>query len=151
MHGPAAMNLWSRWRDMPKTDRHALPGAAWRLVTVRCLMTVCTIQRTQALVAPRKRQQTAIPLTDPEPWHSRTRALQRIGHRLPATQCIARSITLWWWMRSAGHDPQLRMGLHHDKPTPQGHAWVECDGHLFDETRQGAARQTDLDWPSADK
>lgn len=141
-----ALKTIARWRQLPLEDRRALWPAAWRLVLVRLLLATRGLKQAQARLASCAPGGGAL-LDHPEPWQLRVRALQRVASRLPATRCLARSLTLWWWMRSQGLSPQLRIGVAHADGNLQGHAWVECDGHLFDESRPGAARWSQLDAP----
>ncbi len=140
------MNLLARWRQLTPTDRHALWPAAWRLALVRLLLATRGLKATQIRLA-RHTSPTTHVLRDLELWQARTRALQRISRRLPRTRCLARSLTLWWWMRAQGLNPQLRIGVGKAKGELEGHAWIECDGHLFDETREGASRWNPIDVP----
>ncbi|HET8897229.1 MAG TPA: lasso peptide biosynthesis B2 protein [Rhodanobacteraceae bacterium] len=117
---------------MPDDDRRALLAAAWRLPLVRLLLTTMGLRRAQRLLA--RAPTRAPPRTDVAHWHARTRALQRIGARMPDTRCLARSLTLWWWMRGHGLQPDLRIGIRRTRTaSPAGHAWVECNGQLFDQ------------------
>lgn len=139
------VTLLARWRAMPSPDRRALWPAAWRLLGVRLLLAMLGTARTQRTLA-RRAAPTPHRITSPEPWQSRARALQRVSVRMPATRCLARSLTLWWWMRAEGLKPQLRMGVRPGQAAVEGHAWIECDGHLFDETVDGAATYSLLHW-----
>lgn len=133
------VNLLARFRKLPPADRRALWPAAWRLMLVRLLLVVRGYKGTRDALA-RHSATEAQPIRHPEPWQARTRALQRVSRLLPATRCVARSLTLWWWMRRESLQPQLHIGVARTGDALHGHAWVECDGHLFDETREGAAR-----------
>jgi len=63
---------------------------------------------------------------------------------------LRNSITLWWWVRTSSLAPGLQVGIRKNQPDLQGHAWVECDGHLFDEALDGATQRSLLDWRSPD-
>lgn len=143
------MSWLARWRAMPSLDRRALLPAAWRLLVVRLLLATLGTARTRKVLARRTRSATCH-ITAPDSWQSRARALQRVSARMPATRCLARSLTLWWWMRARGLAPELRMGVRPGQAAIEGHAWVECDGHLFDETADGAATYSLLDWKPPD-
>jgi hypothetical protein len=140
------LNPFARWYRLPGSDRRALWPATWRLLYVRLLLATRGLKVSQARLA-RSRVTKTRTLENPDAWQARLRALQRISRRLPATRCLARSLTLWWWMRRQGLAPQLRIGVDRTAGTLEGHAWVECDGHLFDETRTGAERWTRVDVP----
>lgn len=140
------MNLLARWRQLSEADRRALWPAAWCLLRVRMLLSMHGLKATQARLALRAPAGARM-LDQAEIWQTRARALQRISRCLPATRCLARSLTLWWWMRTCDLNPQLHLGVSHIEGTLQGHAWVECDGHLFDETPDGAARWSRINAP----
>lgn len=141
--------MFARWRALPPNDRRATLPAAGRLLVVRCLLATLGTARTQRKLASWARAGNAR-LASAERWQARARALQRVSVRMPATRCLARSLALWWWMRSAGLAPELHMGVRPGEATIAGHAWIECDGHLFDETAEGAATYSLLDWKSPD-
>lgn len=143
------MNLLSRWRQLSSDDRRALWPAAWRLLWVRILLAARGFKSTQAQLS-RHSITTPTTLQNPELWQARTRALQRISRRLPDTRCLARSLALWWWMRQSKLAPHLHMGVAQGESNLEGHAWVECDGHLFDETHTGATRWSALPTPFKD-
>lgn len=139
----------ARWRELPPADRRALLPAAWRLLAVRVLLAILGTAQTQRTLA-RWASAGMLPMRSPDIWQCRARALQRVGARMPATRCLARSLTLWWWMRARGLAPVLRMGVRPGQSAIGGHAWIECDGHLFDETAEGAATYSLLDWKAPD-
>lgn len=143
------MNVLKRWRAVPRTERRALWPAAWRLAMVRVLLATRGTAGAQKFLANRAKAGTRI-LESPELWQTRAGALQRLSTRMPATRCLARSITLWWWMRASGLAPTLQVGIRQTQPDLQGHAWVECNGHVFGETRDGAASYTMLNWKVPD-
>lgn len=138
-------SLRQRWRAMSRDERRALVPGAWRLAVVRGLMARGGFGRTQRWLA-RWAPAGGAGLTEPARWHARAASLARLARRMPDTRCLARSLTLWWWMRASGFDPQLRMGVRPGASGIEGHAWVECDGLLFDETPDGASRYSRLEW-----
>lgn len=149
MTGKASVtNLLIRWRQLPAEDRRAQWPALWRLSYVRLNLALRGWENTRKSLA-RRKPAGARHLEHPQAWQSRMRALQRASRRMPHTHCLARSLTLWWWMRGAGLDPQLRMGVRRSADDLEGHAWVECDAHLFDETPQGAARWSQMRLPTS--
>lgn len=137
--------MLARWRALPGPERRVLTAAAWRLTLVRVGIGVLGLVRTQRLLIHGKAS-TDRELESPDLWRQRAVGLQRIGRHLPATRCLARSLTLWWWMRAEGLSPQLRIGVRSAGQDVQGHAWIECDGHLFDETPAGALTYQQLEW-----
>lgn len=140
-------NLMRRWQVLDRDTRRALRRAAWRLALVRAGLAVAGLGGTQRWLAARAPAGDKT-MDDPSPWQRRAVALMRVSRRIPDTRCLARSLTLWWWMRANGLDPELRMGVRPGTGGIEGHAWVECDGYLFDETTAGAASWSPLDWHS---
>ncbi|MEJ5207465.1 lasso peptide biosynthesis B2 protein [Denitratimonas sp. CY0512] len=142
------MKLLRRWRAIPPQERRALWPCAWRLVLVRSLLAGIGTVRTRALLARQRAGEAHI--TSPELWQHRSHALQRLSGRLPDTRCLARSFTLWWWMRRSGLAPNMKVGIRQAHPKTEGHAWVECDGHVFGETQEGTANYSLLHWQHMD-
>lgn len=143
------VNLLARWYALPILTRRALPAALGRLLAVRVALATLGLVRTRKLLT----RLTASATGTAKPtaaWQYRAMALQHASGRLPATRCLARSLTLWWWMRACGLSPRLRMGVRTGERAVEGHAWVECDGHLFDETVTGAATWSLLKWNPPD-
>jgi len=138
--------MWQRWKHLSREDRRALASASWRLAIVRIALALRGVRATQRWLAHRAHAGTRT-LSDPVPWQRRTKALSRLSRLLPDTRCLARSLTLWAWLRAAGHAPRWHIGVRPGDACIEGHAWVECDGVLFDETTQGAAQYTPLNWP----
>ena len=134
------------WRGLSGQEWRALLAAGWRLLAVRLAMAILGVAATQRRLAHRVPAGNAV-LSDPDPWQHRVVALSRIARRLPDTRCLARSLTLWWWMRAKGLNPHWHLGVRAGEEKVEGHAWVECDGFLFDETVEGAASFTPLQWP----
>jgi len=56
----------------------------------------------------------------------------RVGHPLIRRGCLTRGVTLFWFLRRAGLDVELRFGLDpgRDGPT-DGHCWLALDGEPF--------------------
>jgi hypothetical protein len=54
----------------------------------------------------------------------------RLAHPLVRTGCLTRGVTLYWFLRRAGLDVQLRFGLD---PTgaADGHCWLTLDGEPY--------------------
>lgn len=56
----------------------------------------------------------------------------RIARPLVRPGCLARGVTLFWFLRRAGLDVELRFGLDPDnRETIDGHCWLAVDGEPF--------------------
>jgi hypothetical protein len=70
----------------------------------------------------------------------------RIGRPLVRSGCLTRGLTLYWFLRRAGLDVELRFGLDPDEgrlPT-DGHCWLTLDGEPYLEPRDPRPRFTEL-------
>ena len=65
----------------------------------------------------------------------------RVGAPLVRTGCLTRGLTLFWFLRRAGLDVELRFGID---PTPgseiDGHCWLTLKGEPFLEKRDPRVR-----------
>ncbi len=69
----------------------------------------------------------------------------RVAHPLVRPGCLTRGVTLFWFLRRAGLDVELRFGL--DPATEQptdGHCWLTLDGTPFLEKRDPRPRFTEI-------
>ena len=67
-------------------------------------------------------------------------------HALPGTQHHLVVVDA----RASGLAPTLQVGIRQTQPDLHGHAWVECNGHIFGETRDGATSYSLLNWKAPD-
>jgi hypothetical protein len=69
----------------------------------------------------------------------------RIARPLVRPGCLTRGITLFWFLRRAGLDVELRFGLDPGGDEPaDGHCWLALDGEPFLERRDYRSRFTEL-------
>jgi hypothetical protein len=54
--------------------------------------------------------------------------LRLAGTTTLASSCLRRALALWVLLRRSGRAPLLRIGVPHDDPRGEMHAWVELDG-----------------------
>lgn len=61
----------------------------------------------------------------------------RIGRPLVRSGCLTRGLTLFWFLRRAGLDVELRFGLDpSDAYSTDGHCWLTLDGEPYLERRE---------------
>jgi Transglutaminase-like superfamily len=65
------------------------------------------------------------------------------------TNCLERSLVLWWLLRRRGIDAELRIGARKDAPNFEAHAWVECNGRVINEPGETHLHFTPFDGPIA--
>jgi hypothetical protein len=69
----------------------------------------------------------------------------RIAHPLVRYGCLTRGVTLFWFLRRAGVDVELRFGLDADDPDAvDGHCWLALHGEPFLERRDPRPRFAEL-------
>ena len=54
-----------------------------------------------------------------------------VGRPLVKTGCLTRGVTLFWFLRDAGVDVELRFGVDPFSPDPDGHCWLTLDGEPY--------------------
>ena len=73
----------------------------------------------------------------PDPQAEALRARRLLGaaarNGLYAGNCLSRSATFWWLLRSRGVQSELRIGVRKRNGEFDAHAWVECDGIVLND------------------
>jgi hypothetical protein len=57
-------------------------------------------------------------------------------HALGQSNCLERSLALWWLLRREGIASSIRIGARKTDGKFEAHAWVECEGVGLDEPQQ---------------
>lgn len=126
------------------TERWDALQALWRVGCVRVLLATVGIRRAQRLLLrPRARSQAP---ADAALWDRRVVAIRRAAARVPGAVCLARSLTLCWWMHTAGLQPELRMGVRLGDRGAEGHAWAVLAGKALDESDEVIASYQLIAW-----
>jgi hypothetical protein len=68
----------------------------------------------------------------------------RVGRPFVRTGCLTRGVTLFWFLRRAGLDVELRFGLDPRDGDTDGHCWLAIDGEPFLEQRDPRPRFAEL-------
>jgi hypothetical protein len=74
---------------------------------------------------------------------SLARLVFAVGRRLPGSRCLEQAITLAELLRAQGYPAELAMGARRQHAFA-AHAWVECDGKIFDPEPGNVPRFTRL-------
>jgi len=66
-------------------------------------------------------------------WQRRAETIARLvqaaaTHGVWRTNCLQRSLLLWWLLRRRGIAAELRIGVSRQTDHFEAHAWVECEG-----------------------
>jgi Transglutaminase-like superfamily len=73
------------------------------------------------------------------------RLAPRIAHPLVRPGCLTRGLTLFWFLRRAGLDVELRFGLDpREVDVTEGHCWLALHGEPFLERRDPRTRFAEL-------
>jgi Transglutaminase-like superfamily len=107
--------------------------------TVPLLMRL-PLPRLGALVTRPPRRRHASP-ADVERLAELVELAPRVGHPLVRRGCVPRGVTLFWFLRRAGLDVELRFGLD---PASDGHCWLALNGEPFLEKVDPRPRFTEL-------
>jgi hypothetical protein len=69
----------------------------------------------------------------------------RVGRPLVRSGCLTRGVTLFWFLRRAGLDVELRFGVDAaDSEDADGHCWLALDGEPYLERVDPRPRFTEL-------
>jgi hypothetical protein len=69
----------------------------------------------------------------------------RVAYPLVRSGCLTRGVTLFWFLRRAGLDVELRFGLDPGElETTDGHCWLTLDGEPFLEKQDPRPRFAEL-------
>lgn len=66
------------------------------------------------------------------------------------TTCLVRSLFLWGWLRQAGVEANLRLGVRKQADTLLAHAWVEYEGVALNDDPLHVAQYASFDLVEAD-
>lgn len=130
------------------------PAEAWLLARVCAfgaavpLLMRLPLPRVAALLtpAPRRRPPRRRPSSsDIERLERLVAIAPRVAGPLVRPGCLTRGVTLFWFLRRAGLDVELRFGLDpRDEPGTDGHCWLSVDGEPFLEKRDPRSRFAEL-------
>lgn len=63
------------------------------------------------------------------------------------TNCLERSLVLWWLLRRRGIASELRVGARKNTHKFEAHAWVECGGIVVEEAAENHLHFAPFDAP----
>jgi hypothetical protein len=136
------METWRKfWRKSGRERRLALE-AAFALTATWAGLRVAGYRRWRNLLArflPAAKTQAANRnSTDSETHMMTARTIAQMeeaaARHLPfKTNCLERSLALWWMLRWRGLPADLRIGVRKDAGSFEAHAWVEANGAVLTE------------------
>jgi len=139
------LGLLSRVARASWRERADAAQALWRVALVRVLLAWIGIRRTQTVLLRRPNEGPPAHM-DGVQWERRVVAIRRAAARVPGAVCLARSLTLCWWMHRHGLPAELKMGLRLGERGAEGHAWTVYQGHALDESDEVIATYQPMPW-----
>jgi len=115
------------------------PGELWLLARVSAFGALVPLL--MRLPLPRLARLVTRPVAFPAPSAAEVERLERLvalaprlARPLVRTGCLTRGVTLFWFLRRAGLDVELRFGID-PAGVADGHCWLTLDGEPFLERR----------------
>jgi hypothetical protein len=148
------MSRLGKLRGLSATERRTLAAALVLLPLVAGWLRVAGLKRclsalagTATAAGSAGRTMTGSSRADSQ---QRARATARLvraaaAHGLYRVSCLPQSLVLWWLLRRAGLEAELRIGTCKDGEGFQAHAWVEVAGCALDGDGEVGAHFTAFD------
>ena len=125
----------SSYRALSPIERAEFHAAIWRLTIIR-LSLATGIERTQRRFGSIIEPHAHAPNLDLiKFWRRRSTAIRRASVLVPGSHCLARSLTLRWWMRQRGLAAHLVIGVRKGPAGLETHSWVEFAENVMDDCR----------------
>jgi hypothetical protein len=124
-----------RFRHLDPAERRLVLEAALFTVAVRVALSVLSLRAVRGLLA--RIPAAARPVSE-DVASSIARAVTRARAVVPGATCLVRALVVRTLLVRRGHTAHLRLGfVRSEGGVLSGHAWVESEGRVFDDT--GAA------------
>ena len=141
----SVINNWKKFRTLSGSERSLCIQAFFLLPLFALSLRLFGIRRLHAFPA-RLLPPDRIPLQHKSQmllWaHDTARMMQVAGRRYPfrITNCLTQSVTVWWLLRRAGIESDLRIGVRKEANQLKAHAWVEYQGHVLNDMADNRSR-----------
>lgn len=115
------------WKRLSKTERSLLLQALVLLPLVSLSLQLWGLQRTKTALALLPTQDISLPSAAEAPLVAKTARMVDNATRYSVlwTNCLKKSLVLWFLLRRQGITSELRLGVRWDEGEFTGHAWVE--------------------------
>jgi len=128
---------WRRFWALPREERILVLRAALCLTLVVAGLRLLGFRRCHGLIQnfSLRRRKTALGLPEsPEGMERILRAARLAERNAPfESNCLERSLALWWVLRLSGLRTDLHMGGRKSGGRFEAHAWVEWDGQVLND------------------
>jgi hypothetical protein len=148
------LDKWRRFRGRPPEDRALILRAAVRLPLTQMGLQTAGFVRWKELIerfsVPARRVQE-IPRDLQRVMARRAMLAVRSVelHGLGKPNCLERSLTLWWLLRSDGVEGELHIGARKQGSHFEAHAWVELQGQVLNDDEEVHDHYSRFDAPIA--
>ena len=126
-----------RFRHLDPAERRLALEAALFTVTVRLALSALSLRTVRGLLA--RIPAVARPLLA-EGAENIARAATRARAVVPGATCLVRALVVGTLLARRGYSAHLRLGfIRSDGGVLSGHAWVESEGRVFDDTGEASS------------
>ena len=146
---------WRRFRKRPREDRALILRAMLLLPLTEFGLRVFGFRRwkgwIERVTVQTRPQQAADPASQSEIAGRAVRAVRAVELHGPAgSNCLERSMTLWWLLRRQGIGGELHIGARKNGLRLEAHAWVELSGQVLNDSAEVHNHYARFDAPIAD-
>lgn len=125
-----------RFRHLDPAERRLALEAALFTVVVRVALSALPVRTVRGLLA--HIPSAARPVSG-DAGSSIARAVTRAGAVVPGATCLVRALVLRTLIERRGRSAHLRLGfVRSEGGALSGHAWVESEGRVFDDTGEAS-------------
>ena len=125
-----------RFRHLDPAERRLVLEAALFTVAVRVALSVLSLRAVRGLLA--RIPAVACPISG-DVASSIARAVTRARAVAPGATCLVRALVVRTLLMRRGHTAHLRLGfVRREGGALSGHAWVESEGCVFDDTGEAS-------------
>lgn len=160
-HGPWRERWRQRWRQrwrklraLPPEQRALILRAVPRLCLVVAGLRLLGFRRSKWMIErfslPRRGRNFPAASRTQERAALIVRSAQSVERNLPVeSNCLERSLALWWMLRLEGFPAELRIGARNGPQGFEAHAWVEWDGQVLNDSADVHQHYARFDAPHA--
>ncbi len=145
---------WRRFRNRQPEDRNLILRAALILPLTEIGLRLLGFRQSKKLIEKfslrAHRPQSLAEDLQLEVALRAVRAVRSVElHGPTKPNCLERSMTLWWMLRSAGVDGELHIGARKQSGRLEAHAWVELGGQVLNDGAEVHQHYARFDAPIA--
>lgn len=121
--------------SMEGQDRRLFVGMLATVLLVEAGLRLGGFRRVSGLMRRSIGEQAAAPDFIAREIDRNKRTARLIRRNFPfAGRCLAQSLALWWFLKRKGVSTELRIGSRRNGNRLEGHAWIEYQGRVINDT-----------------